>query len=1258
MKIKKDDMLLGIYRVLDGPVTSGGTARVWKILHTEWDTVLALKEPRPEIRGEGLDSFKNECSLWFRLGLHPYVVTCHYVRLVEDVPMIFCEWCDGRSVADCIADGSLYTGSAEQQLDRILRIAEQTMIGLCYIHSAKTVHRDVKPENIMLTGAGIAKLTDFGSVTGNSFTPRYASPEQYGSCDTSSVTAASDIYSWALTAAEMLAGGCCWEGCGYGCSAPIDPEQTVSSACERLPGVPGELADLLIRCLSDDPKTRPSDREIVSLLADLLAGYGDSSFRELSPSLLDHAFETAESLNNRALSCLELGDREGAQQCWKEALRISPMLPEAIYNSHLFRWENGDLFDSGLTSLKTVLSGLSAEKLLREIDSKLNDFKILRFADVEAFLKDKYWDNYGDDTDDEFFGECHIDSLAFSQDSSLLRIDVVFREDEHRETVIFDIADGRIYGSDGDETVWAEPTDKADIGGEQVTVKSIMSAFGPEYYIEDSASKGRKRTIGYCCEPFTFSPDSKYFAAAHYPYGMNAQIYLTAPSGKPAYFLSNIGSAEELAARHKRSKELLRQYDSETDPGTKLELLRELSAYTDIAGEEYFSRKLAISTAADRHSFRVSSAMLHIRLGEVKGLYLSPDGDRLLVQEDDAPFMPQLLLIDVRTGNVLSRIESSVFIEHFIDAKFCDNGDLLLWYEADLNELNDSAEEWIDHEPEYYRYRYGRDAVKCEHPGDGIRCRKPKLHRRVIPDGIADFCREKGYDRFDTDRSRSLLAAASSESGDVFVFHLDWEVSLPAPAEHLSFPPEASRLNNEAVQACESGSTASAVELLTRAICLSPMHPEANYNYNVLSWVYGRCFDRTLIDRVNFIKCRRREEFLRALSEMLPEHETLFTLPMEDEAPRVEGYGLDEGGIYLITGFCFSEDSSLIKLTYRDMLYGIDGIELVISAKTGEFLPYDNKAAHRWSEQLPTADLGGKTVTAFKDTSDFFTADAKTGNRKRILDTDLGQFTFSPDGTMIAYKCHDTFTVKRLSPSGRPRFFTAPEEDAPELRKRAVKAAEAFDASSDDSERLLRLKELSGYANIAGEEYFSRRDAMLSRCTAIGYRLSVPVFHRCFGDIRHLSLSPDGSYLFVIASAVPETDPDEHPGKYDLLLFSLKSGRVVKAFRDHLKSSDRALITDGGFTKDGELLLSYIDRDSGRRSNMLFSADDSRRIRVTHGSPDSLTEPTPLPEELKQICKAQDLFPYETDSQLRFLAAARKGNELLVYRLDSGLDLK
>lgn len=397
---KKGVTILDTYRVESDAIESGGMGRVWRVHHTLWNVDLAMKRPRAEYFSgeESKQNFIRECDTWITLGLHPNIVSCYYVRLIDGIPTIFSEWMDGGDLAHAINSGTLYEYSENHPdlvQERILDIAIQFARGLYYAHESrddsgnpqKLIHRDVKPGNVLLSKSGEVKVSDFGltkAVTqpmqgnpadgtkGSCFkgTPAYCSAEQM---DEKPLTLQTDLYSWAVSVMEMYRGSHPWAN---GVVAGMSCRKYFADA--KVP-VPTAMANLLERCLAARPDDRPRDFGLV--IAELRAIYGMVTGKDYPREASQVAADTADSLNNRALSMLDLGKPEEAEKLWERALTIEPDNLDCVFNQSLYLWRLNRISDENVKLLCEVaaanqpyrhLSGFWRE-LLQGESGMLND---------------------------------------------------------------------------------------------------------------------------------------------------------------------------------------------------------------------------------------------------------------------------------------------------------------------------------------------------------------------------------------------------------------------------------------------------------------------------------------------------------------------------------------------------------------------------------------------------------------------------------------------------------------------------------------------------------------------------------------------------------------------------------------------------------------------------------------------------------------------------------------------------------------------
>ena len=373
-RIRQGEELLETYRV-ESEAIEGGMGSVWRVRHKSWQMELAMKRPREEFFQSAAqkEDFTAECKAWIELGLHPNIVSCYYVREIDGVPSIFSEWMDKGSLKDQIDSASLYTGSEAELTERLLDIAIQLARGLHYAHERGLVHQDVKPHNVLLCGDWDAKLADFGiarakaklgSASENArfpegtavaaagvYTLAYCSPEQMAGKDLSRRT---DIYSWAVTVMEMYKGERLWasgEAAGLNCGKYLSEL--------RVP-LPAGMEALLRRCLAQNEAERPVDFAAVE--QELLNIYRREIGAVYPRSRSKAAADTADSLNNRALSFLDLGQEQTAEALWDRAVAADPGNVRAAYNRALFLWRRGRLTDASAVAAVKAAAGYRSDQ--------------------------------------------------------------------------------------------------------------------------------------------------------------------------------------------------------------------------------------------------------------------------------------------------------------------------------------------------------------------------------------------------------------------------------------------------------------------------------------------------------------------------------------------------------------------------------------------------------------------------------------------------------------------------------------------------------------------------------------------------------------------------------------------------------------------------------------------------------------------------------------------------------------------------------
>lgn len=233
--------------------------------------------------GDALSALRREAALLTAVD-HPGLPRVHDVGIVDHRPYLVMDLLRGTSLAEVLSGGQL---SAERVADLILDLIEP----LAAVHARGLVHRDLKPQNVMVLPDGQARLIDFGLTARereNSDLPvavgtlAYSAPEQSGMLKRP-VDARSDLYSLGVIMFEALAGQLPFPADDVGellrAHASTSPPDLVTLA----PQTPPEIALIVAALLAKDPDDRYQDGH--ALAADLRAFVGGARPQLPEPSL-------------------------------------------------------------------------------------------------------------------------------------------------------------------------------------------------------------------------------------------------------------------------------------------------------------------------------------------------------------------------------------------------------------------------------------------------------------------------------------------------------------------------------------------------------------------------------------------------------------------------------------------------------------------------------------------------------------------------------------------------------------------------------------------------------------------------------------------------------------------------------------------------------------------------------------------------------------------------------------------------------------
>ncbi|MGW1216577.1 serine/threonine-protein kinase [Streptomyces sp. NPDC002499] len=260
-------LIAGRYRLL-AKLGHGGMGTVWRAKDETVDREVAVKEPRvpdtlPEReRANAFERMRREARAAARLD-HPAVVNVHDVAVVDGQPWIVMELVHGRSLGDALQEGTLDAREAA-------RVGLEVLGALEAAHAAGILHRDVKPDNVLLGRHGRVVLTDFGiaqiegetnltDTGGFVGSPEYIAPERVlGQRPGPS----SDLWSLGVVLYAATEG-----------VSPFRRSNTPATLQSVLNGTPapptsasGPLSDVITRLLHKDPAHRPNAAQVRALL--------------------------------------------------------------------------------------------------------------------------------------------------------------------------------------------------------------------------------------------------------------------------------------------------------------------------------------------------------------------------------------------------------------------------------------------------------------------------------------------------------------------------------------------------------------------------------------------------------------------------------------------------------------------------------------------------------------------------------------------------------------------------------------------------------------------------------------------------------------------------------------------------------------------------------------------------------------------------------------------------------------------------------
>lgn len=289
-----DGTPFGRYVILE-EIARGGMGIVYKAHHPGINRIIALKVLHTDgtPTEQDIKRFQREATAAARLQ-HPNIVSVMDVGIESGLPYLTMEFIDGPSLATVITRQRL-------PVRRALEILRDVALGVDFAHKQGIIHRDLKPGNILIDGAGLPRLTDFGLAkqldsasqltrTGTALgTPSYMAPEQ-AEADTARTDHRADVYGLGAVMYHLLTGCPPFKGDTTVQTLYKVISQEAPRPSRVVPGIPGEVETICLKAMDKSISRRY--QSAAELAADLDRWLKGEPILAQRPSLMRRTVRT------------------------------------------------------------------------------------------------------------------------------------------------------------------------------------------------------------------------------------------------------------------------------------------------------------------------------------------------------------------------------------------------------------------------------------------------------------------------------------------------------------------------------------------------------------------------------------------------------------------------------------------------------------------------------------------------------------------------------------------------------------------------------------------------------------------------------------------------------------------------------------------------------------------------------------------------------------------------------------------------------
>ena len=264
----KEGVIIGERYEIMSKIGTGGMADVYKAIDQKLNRYVAVKVLKSEFREDEtfVNKFRSEAQAAASMS-HPNIVNVYDVGEELGLQFIVMELVEGITLKDYIQKKGRLTPK------EVISIAVQVCSGIEMAHNLNIVHRDIKPQNIMISKEGKVKVTDFGiakATSSNTISTNamgsvhYTSPEQArgGFSD-----AKSDVYSLGISMYEMITGELPFDGDSTVAVALKHLQEEMKAPSELVEDIPYSLERIILKCTQKSPDRRYAD--VGALMRDL-----------------------------------------------------------------------------------------------------------------------------------------------------------------------------------------------------------------------------------------------------------------------------------------------------------------------------------------------------------------------------------------------------------------------------------------------------------------------------------------------------------------------------------------------------------------------------------------------------------------------------------------------------------------------------------------------------------------------------------------------------------------------------------------------------------------------------------------------------------------------------------------------------------------------------------------------------------------------------------------------------------------------------